>query len=155
MEPEIYSQITSRPFHSKNRRGRQRKQNQQKLLGVIEILHGCNFFEPDDLMLVAVTLGFSGLCVLIQCIYYINEAGLKVSSLIFGKVYSAILLPMYFNIFTSTSLAHKLFSLLIIILTNITTMCIIRLKGCDQRYDFFKKYRKMLRLLRARNQDSI
>lgn len=44
MEPEIYSQITSRPFHSKNRRGRQRKQNQQKLLILMIIIFAFGFF---------------------------------------------------------------------------------------------------------------
>jgi len=129
--------------------------NIAKWIGLIEILHGNSFFKQDDLILIATVLGFSGLCIWVQCIFFIQQTNLKISYLILGKIHAAITLPQYVSILISSSYSQKIISLFIIILTNILLACIIKVKGCDYKHDFFKKHREMLRLLRARNKNSI
>lgn len=126
----------------------------KKIIGLIEILHGSTFIEQNDLFFAAILLGFSGICVWVQCIFYVQKTDLKISFLIFGKIQSALTLPQYINLYVSAGVLNKILSFVIIILTNIVLMCIIKNKGCD-KYDFFKKRRKMLRLLRASHKNSV
>ncbi len=127
----------------------------KRLIGLIEILHGITLLDHKDLWAAAMLLGFSGLCVWAQCIFYIQKTDLNISYLILGKIQAALTLPQYINLFIAPAIGYKILSIIIIILTNIFLMCIIKTKGCDKKHDFFKKHRKMLRLLRASNENSI
>lgn len=125
------------------------------LIGLVEILHGGTTFSKNDLIQLATVLGFSGLCIWTQCIYYIRQTDLPIFGMIYGKIYSAVTLPLLVCQFTTISIYYKITALLIIILTNTLTACIIKCKGCEKNNDFFKRDRKMLRILRARYKNSL
>ncbi len=121
-------------------------------LGMIEIVHGTTLFSENDIIALSFLIGFSGIGIWIQCIYYIQHTDLNAAFLILGKIAQSILIPCAVSVFVSNDAIQKVFALAIIILTNAVVTCIIKHKGCETN-DFFKKHRKMLRILRTRNQN--
>lgn len=125
------------------------------LVGFIEILHGCALLGTHDILIIAAVLGCSGLCVWFQCIYFIRSTDLSIKYLIFGKIHATFCLPLLISLFLEIETKYKFFSLIIIILTNTIIKCIIEHKGCEINHDFFKRDRKVLRLLRKSDQNSL
>lgn len=118
-----------------------------------ELLHGVTIFKENEIINISVILGLSGLCVWMQCAYYIRNTDLSFRYLVFGKLLYGLTLPSLMVILTSPQMKYKINALIIIILTNTIATCIIKNKGCEINHDIFKKHRKMLRLLRTRYQD--
>lgn len=130
------------------------KGNFVKIVGLIELVHGSILLESSDLFMVASLVGFSGICIIFQCIYFIKKTDLDPLYLWIGKIEAATLLPQYVLLLTPCSFNRKILAAIIIVLTKFVTMCIIKHKGCEKD-DFFKKHRKVLRLLRTRNQGCV
>ncbi len=130
------------------------KGNLIKLSAMVELLHGITLFDSDNLLVIAASLGFSGLCIISQCIFFIKKTDLNAAYLFWGKIQASIALPLYVTLFIDSKLQYKIMSFTIILLTNIGMMCIMNNKGCENKNDFFKEHRKMLRLLRASNKNS-
>ena len=130
------------------------KGNFIKLSAFVELLHGITLFDKKNLLIIAAVLGFSGICAISQCIFFIKKTDLNIAYLFLGKIQASIVLPLYATLFINNKLQYKIISLIIILLTNIGMMCIMNIKGCENKNDFFKKHRKMLRLLRTSNKNS-
>lgn len=129
--------------------------NLDYLIGLIEILHAGPSMQNCQLWQTAMILGCSGLCIWMQCAYFVYQTDLNVIYLFLGKIHTAISLPSYIALFFINGIHIKILSVCIIILTNLLLVCIINSKGRDNKHDFFKKHRKMLCLLRTRNKNSI
>ena len=123
------------------------------LISSIELTHGIGSIDNTSIYTVAFILGFSGIAILIQCIYFMQKTDLSIRHLIIGKLLYAFNMPCIISLFYSPTF-HKIITISIIILTNSAVTCIMRCKGCEKDYDFFKRYRKMLRILRARNKNN-
>ncbi len=131
------------------------KGNLIKLSSLIELLHGILILDKSDLTIIGTALGFSGLAVISQCIFFIKKTDLEIKYLILGKIQSAATLPLFINVFLVPHIRQKILCLSIIVLTNFVIMCIIKSKGCETKDDFFKKHRKMLCILRKSNKSCI
>ncbi len=120
------------------------------LIALTELIHGVNLFTRDTAMQLAAVVGFSGISVLMQCAFFIKNADLKVRYLILGKICYGTWMPLLLSLWIKP-IQYKIVSLSIFILTNTIIVCIIKHKGSEKNRDIFKRNRKMLRLLRARN----
>ncbi len=126
------------------------QQNAPTLLVAIELLHGVALLSKNDLIYSAGMVGFSGVCAIVQCMYFADAGGLRTRFLIIGKLLYSLMIPSLFYLFVGNDRILIILAVFIIILTNVTIACIIRHKGCEIN-DFFKRNRKMLCLLRTRH----
>ena len=76
------------------------------IAGYIEILRGGTALDNSSVYLLASVLGFSGLCVWSQCIYYILGTDLNILYLIVGKIHAALTLPLILSLFLENTILH-------------------------------------------------
>ncbi len=123
------------------------------LLSCTELLHGITMFDEQEILYISVSLAISGMCVWMQCIYYIRATDLLPRYLIYGKVLYGICMPMLLILFSFPNIKQKVTALIIIILTNTVTACIIKSKEREKDNDILQNHRKVLRILRTRHKN--
>lgn len=101
-------------------------------VGMMEITHGCALFASNELLPLAFVVGLSGLCVWMQCFYYIRQTDLPTKYLACGKLMQAIWLIIGVILYQNHLFSIFLLICLIFILTNFALSCIIKPRGCDQ-----------------------
>lgn len=107
--------------------------------GMIELTHGCTGFSVQSLLPLAFIIGLSGICVWVQCSYYIKNSDLSVGYLIIGKLMQAVWMPTGVLLLQNIHLLFIFLTVAIFILTNGILLCIIKKKRCE-KIDFFKRY---------------
>lgn len=122
------------------------------LIACMELTHGLTLYGNEEIYSVATILGFSGFAILTQCAYYVQQTDLRFRFVLIGKILYAAWMPLILYLL-QPHVSYKIPALIIFILTNVLTACIIRPKGCEKENDFFKRNRKMLCLLRKSNKD--